>query len=182
MADDAPIIGKSLRVASFSITLSAIVILGTIGYSIFEEFNYLFSGPSDLFKFKQEERNGNMEIVLDLTIPNKGMYPLELSIDVSVTARGEELAEGSSGTLVIPPGSVERILLELDVHRDDLLELMPIEEGDVGLNVTLRAGFQPFAFITVSAGQSFVENVQRLDLDKGQVSGDAQIHHDPRKR
>ena len=158
MAKEAPIIAKTLRLVSFSITFVGLLILGTIGYSIYEEFNYLFfSAPEDLFKFSEEENNDSIAFFFNLTIPNKGLYPLEIEVNLTASLAGNEISSGSSGVAVIPVGSEEQLEILVSMKKDDLAELISAHGQEMGMDLTVRAGLQPFAFIQINAGQDFIE-------------------------
>lgn len=170
MAKEAPIVAKTLRLVSFSITLAGFVILGTIGYSIYEEFNYLFfSGPRDLFEFTEEERDDSIDFFFNLTIPNKGLFPLEIEVNLTASLDGNEISSGSSGLAVIPVGSEEQLNILVTMRRDDLAELISLQGQEMELDFTVRAGFQPFAFIQITAGQDFVDSVRELNFPTEEI-------------
>ncbi|MEE9282878.1 MAG: hypothetical protein V3U49_02235 [Nitrososphaerales archaeon] len=167
MAKETPIVAKTLRLVSFSITLAGFVILGTIGYSIYEEFNYLFfSGPGDLFEFTREEKDDSIDFFFNLTIPNKGLFPLEIEVNLTASLGGNEISSGSSGVAVIPVGSEEQLEILVTMRKDDIAELISLQSQEIELDFTVRAGFQPFAFIQITAGQDFVDGVRQLDFPK----------------
>jgi hypothetical protein len=168
---EAPIVAKTLRLVAFSLTFTGFIILGTIGYSIYEEFNYLFfSGPDDLFEFSEEERDDVMYFFFNLTIPNKGLYPLEIEVNLTATLAGNEISSGSSGVAVIPTGSEEQLEILVSVPKDDIDELFSRGGEEMGIDLTIRAGFQPFAFIQISAGQDFVDNIGPLTFPPDDIS------------
>ncbi len=171
MAKEAPIVAKTLRLVSFSITLAGFVILGTVGYSIYEEFNYLFfSGPTDLFEFTEEEKGDSIDFFFNFTIPNKGLFPLELEVNLTASLDGNEISSGSSGVVVIPVGSEEQLEILLTIRKDGIAELISLQGQEIELALTVRAGFQPFAFIQITAGQDFVDSVRRLNFPMEDIS------------
>jgi len=156
MGKDAPIISKALRLVSFSLTLAMIMIFVTIGYSAAQVFEGIIAS-GDRFKTEQRVSGNNIELVFKFSLPNKGIYPLELDLVGEASQNKVMLSRVISGPHVIQPGDSKDVEFAIPLRQGtisdrELIKKLLFDDSETIVNVTTRIGFQPFAFINVSSG------------------------------
>jgi len=156
MGKDVPIISKTLRLVSFSLTLVMIIIFVTIGYSAAQVFEGVIAS-GDQFKTEQRVSGNNVELVFKFSLPNKGIYPLELDLIGEVSQNKVRIGRVVSGPHVIQPGDSKDVEFAIPLRQSamsdaELVRKLLFDDSDTIVNVTTRIGFQPFAFINVSSG------------------------------
>ena len=156
MGKDAPIISKTLRLVSFSLTLVTIIIFFTIGISAWQVFEGVLASR-DNFKMDQRVSQDGIDLVIDVNIPNKGIYPLELQIVGESSVDKVNVGRSISGPHVIQPGDTKAIEFVLPLRLGsaadaEFIRKLLFEDSAVVVNITTRIGFQPFAFVNFSSG------------------------------
>ena len=156
MGKDVPIISKTLRLVSFSLTFVAITIFATIGYSTAQVYQGVLSSGQQ-FKSEQRTSQNGVDLVFKLSLPNKGVYPLELDLAGETSIDKIKIGRVASGPYVIQPGDSKDIEFAIPLYRGSISDKefvtkILFNDSNVVVNMTTRVGFQPFAFINVSSG------------------------------
>ncbi|HEY4672843.1 MAG TPA: hypothetical protein VIH03_01620, partial [Nitrososphaerales archaeon] len=116
MGKDVPIISKTLRLVSFSLTLVMIIIFVTIGYSAAQVFEGVIAS-GDQFKTEQRVSGNNVELVFKFSLPNKGIYPLELDLIGEVSQNKVRIGRVVSGPHVIQPGDSKDVEFAIPLRQ-----------------------------------------------------------------
>ncbi|MBI4257428.1 MAG: hypothetical protein HY619_00590 [Thaumarchaeota archaeon] len=147
---------KGLRLMAMAISLVAVLILGTLAYSGFQEFNYV---TQDL---GQQGLGGSMVFnathisIADLDLENRGLYPIALALDADLTVEGFSIGSSSLGPLTIPPGSRSRIDFNLPVQFSQafsdpvVLSKILFNGTSMDLRIDVAGGMHPFLNAKVS--------------------------------
>ena len=156
MGKDAPIISKALRLVSFSLTLVAIIIFVTIGYSATQVFQGVISS-GDALKVDQRITPEGVDLAFNLKLPNKGVYPLELDLVGETSVDKVSIGKVVSGPHVIPPGETKQVEFVVpmrlgSISDKEFVKKLLFQDSNIVVNITTRIGFQPFAFVNVSSG------------------------------
>lgn len=156
MGKDVPIISKALRLVSFSLTLVAIIIFATIGYSAAQVFEGVIAS-GDQFKTEQRVSESSFDLVFKFRLPNKGIYPLQLDLIGETSIDKVRVAKTVSGPHIIQPGDAEDVEFVVPLRQGaisdrEFVRKLLFEDSNIIVNITTRIGFQPFAFINVSSG------------------------------
>lgn len=156
MGKDVPIISKALRLVSFSLTFVTIIIFATIGYSAVQVFEGVLEFQNQ-FKPDQRVSGNNVELVFKFKLPNKGMYPLELDLAGESSQNNTRIGNVVSGPHIIQPGDSKDFEFAVPLSQGSLSDKefarrLFFDGSNRIVNMTVRIGFQPFAFINVSSG------------------------------
>ncbi len=99
---------KVIRGVSIAITLTLILVLGTVLYSAYQDWNAVkseLSGPSPQATGKAVMQGSSEIVSINITVPNKGLYAL--NVTVSCAAQTNIVCSPSG---VIVPAGEQRIL------------------------------------------------------------------------
>jgi len=156
MGKDVPIIGKALRLVSFSLALVAILIFATTAYSAAQVYEGLLS-LGEQFKSEKRISENGVDLVFKFRLPNKGVYPLELDLIGETSLDKIKIGRVVSGPHVIQPGDSKDIEFAIPLHQGSIsdrefVRKILFDDSTVVVNMTTRVGFQPFAFFNVSYG------------------------------
>ncbi len=147
---------RALQLVSLALTVVTITAVATVAYSGYLEVSYLQSG----FQAKEpplrfEPINGQQALVLNITIPNQGLYPLELSVGTAFMYKDNIIASNESSVVTIPPGSSGPLRVILLVRLQDFLKnselASKLRTGGAPVSITLKVTATVVPFLSVDA-------------------------------
>ena len=182
---------KTMRLVTISVLIATLFIFGTMGYSIFQEFNAIQENPELLRpEIRATLTEQGLEYRASVTIPNRGVYPILVGLKAAIQSDGETLSESELPPTTIPPGEdraidltltiplqkifsdpalVQKLALEgvsLDAVVNFTLSLEPFvtADGALTINQTLGPAFADFR-IQASQAQRFNETHDRIHVN-----------------
>jgi hypothetical protein len=169
---------RSLRAVSLAITLVSIVTFSTVIYSAYQDAEGLVgSGTGAGISVGNTLSGGNMTIVVNATVLNRGLYPISFGVLFSARADGELLSQSSSSPVSVQPGGVSRATFSttisfLSVKDTNLLRKILLNGSSVVLSANVTAGLVPFARMGISSNQSieFAPPMGKLSVGPGAIT------------
>ncbi|GEM_PF-3765690 len=145
---------RALQLVSLTLTVVTITAVATVAYSGYVEINYLQSGfQPEKPPFRFELVNGQQSLVLDLTLPNQGLYPLELSVGAAFMYKNDVIASAQSPVVTIAPRSNGTLSFILPMRLEDFLKnselASRLQTGSAPINVTLTIIATVVPFLSV---------------------------------
>ncbi len=145
---------RTLQLVSLALTIVTITAVATVAYSGYVEITYLQSGfQPNKPPFRFEVVNGQQALVLDITLPNQGLYPLELSVGAAFTYKNDVIASIESSMVMITPGSNGTLSFTLPMRLEDFLKnselASRLQTGSAPVNVTLKIMATIVPFLSV---------------------------------
>jgi len=135
----------ALRVASIGISIAVILVLASIGYSVYVDYqgvaSELHSAPSNLASGTVTQVGSSGVVSLNITIPNKGLYTL----DVSIACGGvDSNVVCQQASVSVPPGQSDMLRFKMTiVNYTQFLN----SDSKVGGNVSIR--LEPMASLSI---------------------------------
>ena len=150
----------ALRGVTIAIALVVIVVVATIAYSGYEDFqgvrSELASGSHIAVGGAFYDQSTGAETVeLNITVPNRGLYSLNVTVTCSSANPGVSCQRAQA---VVPAG--EQQVLHFSLAVSNVAQFLA--SGDHNINGTVVIGLIPFA--SISVGVNFTSFVQ---LPKG---------------
>jgi hypothetical protein len=146
----------ALRGVTAAITLIVLVVVATVGYSAYEDYSGIRSGAasgSSLIAGSAvyDEATGGEIISFNVTVPNRGLYSVNVTIDCSSSNSAVACQRASA---LVPPGQSQ--LLRFVMTVSDVKQFL--SSPDRQINGTVDLGLEPFA--SLSVGVNFTSFVQ----------------------
>ncbi len=141
----------SFRGVAIAITLVSVITFSTIGYSVYREYQSLTaSGVLKGITANTVVQGTKVFFSLNGSIPNSGLYPIDLSFSISAESGGHLLTKSTSTAVKLLPGQNRAVNLTSQI---DLLSLTNatnpqrflLNESTISLFTTVNAGLEPFA-------------------------------------
>ena len=145
----------SFRGVAIAITLVSVITFSTMGYSIYREYQSLTaSGGIKGVKATTVVQGTKVVFALNGSIPNSGLYPIDLSFSIAAESGGQLLTKSTSTSVKLLPGQNRAVNLTSQI---DLLSLANVtnpqrfllNQSTISLITTINAGLEPFASITI---------------------------------
>jgi hypothetical protein len=140
---------KIIRTVTIVITLVVLAVVGSVIYSAYQGYNVAlneFKGGQGITSTTSQQGLAQVATV-NVTIPNKGLYDLNVTISCPSPQQGSN-AYCQSGTMVVPPG--QQGVLTFHVVVQDLSAFLG---GNREINATVSIALVPYASL------SFVVNL-----------------------
>jgi len=139
----------ALRAVSVALALIVIIVIGTLGYSAYEDYTAVraeLSGGSQQAVGSAVLQGQSETVSLNITVPNRGLYALNVTVvcgpqEVAVTCQPSEV--------VVPPGQQGVLRFRMTVVDLSQFEAAPSHR----INGTVIISMEPFA--SVSIGTDF---------------------------
>ena len=140
----------ALRGVTIAVALLVILVVGTMIYSAYQEYNAirpeLSGGPNQPVGLITQ--NGNVAIVsLNFTIPNDGLYTINVTLTCDNSNPSVVCQEGH---VTVPPGGEQVLRFKMtvtDVQRY-------VGSSDLRINGTLSLALEPFIGIAINTDLS----------------------------
>lgn len=150
----------ALRGVTIAIALIVLLVIGTVAYSAYEDFEGVRSEVASgshiaVGSVNYDQATGAETVNLNITVPNNGLY--SLNVTVTCSSANVEVSCQRAQT-VVPPGQQEVLHFVLGVANVGQF----LSSGDHQVNGTVDFGLVPFA--SLSIGVNFTSFVQ---LPKG---------------
>jgi len=145
----------SFRGVAVAITLVSIITFSTIFYSVYRVYQSLTASGGLKGITKTTVIQGTMVVFsLNGSIPNNGLYPIDLSFTLSAESGGRLLTKSTSTAVKLMPGQNRAVNFTSQI---DLLSLTNatnpqrflLNESTVSLFTTLNAELEPFASMSI---------------------------------
>lgn len=137
--------GKSLRIVGLAITLVSVVVFSTIAYSAYVDGRGVISAitGAGVAPIKTVATKTDTTILVNITIPNDGLYPVSLSFECSPPP-GSPLS-CSTANITVPPGQTGFLNFSITMDNATSGSL-----SGLSLPGNATVSLDPFASITVS--------------------------------
>jgi hypothetical protein len=139
----------ALRAVSISVALIVVIVIGTVGYSAYQDYTAVraeLSGGSQQAVGRATIQGQSEVVSLNITVPNQGLYTL----NVTVVCGPQQLnVVCQPAQAVVPPG--EQGVLRFQMTVQDLSQFEA--SSDHRINGTVVISMGPFA--SVSIGTDF---------------------------
>ncbi len=145
----------SLRAVAIAITIISIITFTTMGYSIYREYETLSSsGALQGIRSSGQIRGTSVVFSVSGSIPNKGLYPIDLSFSMDAESGGQVLARNTTTTARLLPGENRVVNLTSQINLLSLTNVTNpqrfiLNQSVISLFTTLNAGLEPFASISI---------------------------------
>lgn len=155
MKTEPSLAARTLRAVALAITLVSIVTIATIGYSAYVEYSAIVGKQADV-SLGATQKGSETLLSLNGTVPNKGLYPVDLGIGFDATADGGVLSSAMLQPISVGVGSnqtvSESVSLDfLGTSNATLLATLLVNGSRIGLGYNLTIGLVPFATLSVAA-------------------------------
>lgn len=136
---------RSLRAVSLVITLVSFVTFSSIGYSVYEDYagvvSVLNQGPSSGGIYTRAVSQGdNVTIFVNMTLPNRGLYPLTVGFSCLPTT--STMLSCTGGNVTIPAGGVGTLRFRGSVGNLTSALAAPDFRGKISLRMATFASLQ----------------------------------------
>ena len=135
----------ALRAVTVTITLIALLVVGAVAYSAYEDYSAVKAklSPGSGGSSAQAVMQGTSEIIsINVTIPNRGLFPLNVTVSCD---RGDQNVVCQTGTVRVLPG--QDGLLSFKMTVVDLARYS--SSSDKRINGTVAMSLDPFASLKV---------------------------------
>jgi hypothetical protein len=154
---------RSLRAVSLAITLIAIVTVSTVAYSAYQEYAFV-TGP-DFASALGGSPTGSVvgsTIVFSVngSIPNRGLYPVQVQLGLSLLSGGQLISRNGSGVLTFPPGQTKSFVINDSVdflgssNSTELASIL-VNGTTFALLTNVTLGLEPFASISIGQNGTY---------------------------
>jgi len=140
---------------AIAITLVSVITFSTMGYSVYREYQSL-TGSGVLKGITATTTVQGTKVVFSLngSIPNSGLYPIDLSFTISAESGGRLLTKSTSPAVKLMPGQNRAVNITSQI---DLLSLTNatnpqrflLNDSTISLITTVNAGLEPFASMSL---------------------------------
>jgi hypothetical protein len=146
----------ALRGVTAAITLIVLIVVATVAYSAYEDYSGIRSGVASgnsliAGSAVYNETSGAEIISFNVTVPNRGLYSVNVTIDCSSSNSAVACQRASAS---IPPGQSQMLRFVMTVS--DVQQFLA--SSDHQINGTVDLGLEPFA--SLSVGVNFTSFVQ----------------------
>jgi hypothetical protein len=130
--------------------ITLLLTLTTVAYSAYENIAYLFEASGGGEDIPQLNVNGTHLTVSNLTLNNRGLYPLSVALRGLVRIGDADLGSASTGEIIIPPKTQKQINLILPINLTkactdyNLLKTILFNNTAATFKIKADFGFQPF--------------------------------------
>jgi hypothetical protein len=137
-----------LRAATLVITLMVVVSFATIGYTVYADVSNVVStvesgGPTPLVASKIVVQGSTTVDYLNVTLANKGLYPIVLSL--SCLSPVESGITCTSPSITVLPGQSQTLQFRMTVEN-----YSQVAAGGLHVNGQVVVALEPFASIAVT--------------------------------
>ena len=145
-----PLTSRGFRLLTLGLVITLLLTLTTVAYSAYENIAYLFEASGGGEVMPQLNVNGTHLTVSNLTLNNRGLYPLSVALRGWVMIGDVELGSASTGEIMITPKTQKRINLILPINLTkaytdyNLLKTILFNKTVAAFKVKVDFGFQPF--------------------------------------
>ncbi|MDG7011257.1 MAG: hypothetical protein JRN57_03960 [Nitrososphaerota archaeon] len=145
----------ALRVVTVTVALAVVVVAATVAYSAYEDYSGFRSGLSAGNKMVvgnavYDQATGAETISFNVTVPNRGLYPLNVSISCSSASPSVQCRNATSDILPGQQGVLHFSMTVADVQQF-------LGSADRQINGTVAMTLAPFASLSVGVNfTSFV--------------------------
>ena len=139
----------TLRIVSIALTIMVVLVIGSIGYSAYMDYqgvaDELHTAPNSLASGTVTTEGQSGVVSINITIPNKGMYTLDVSVSCSSSDPNVVCQQAS---VSIPPGQsdtlrfrmtlvnyTEFLQSDMNVRGNVTIQLEPMASLSVGVNL-----------------------------------------------
>jgi len=154
-----PLTSKGFRLLSIGLNITLLFTLLTLAYSAYEDLAYVFQGLDVGEGLPQPRVNGTHLTITNLTLSNRGVYPLSIALRGEVMLGDVSLGSASTGEIIIPPRMQKQIDLTLPINLTrvytdyNLLKTILFNTTVATFKMKVDFGLQPF--LTTSFEGSF---------------------------
>jgi len=140
---------------AIAITLVSVITFSTMGYSVYREYQSLTaSGVLKGITATTTVQGTKVVFSLNGSIPNSGLYPIDLSFTISAESGGQLLTKSTSPAVKLMPGQNRAVNITSQI---DLLSLTNatnpqrflLNDSTISLITTVNAGLEPFASMSL---------------------------------
>jgi hypothetical protein len=145
----------SFRGVAIAITLVSVITFSTIGYSVYRAYQWITASGGLKGITATPVINGTkVAFALNGSIPNNGLYPIDLSFSISAESGGQLLTKSTSTAVKLLPGQNRAVNFTSQI---DLLSLTNVtnpqrfllNDSTISLFTTINAGLEPFASMSM---------------------------------
>jgi uncharacterized protein (UPF0333 family) len=139
----------ALRAVSVAFALVVVIVIGTVGYSAYEDYTAVraeLSGGSQQAVGSAVLQGQSETVSLNITVPNHGLYSLNVTV---VCGPQKEAVVCQPSQVVVPPGQQGVLRFRMTVVDLPRFEAAPSQR----INGTVIISMEPFA--SVSIGTDF---------------------------
>jgi hypothetical protein len=155
-----PLTSRGFRLLTLGLGITLLLTLTTLAYSAYENATYLLEGFRVGEGMPQLNVNGTHLTVSNLTLSNRGVYPLSVALRGWVMIGDVDLGSASTGEIMIPPKTQKQINLILPINLTkactdyNLLKAILFNKTVAAFKVKVDFGFQPFIAASFEGGFS----------------------------
>lgn len=137
---------RALQAISITLTLVVLLVIGTIGYSGYMDYrgvaSELGSGNSSLVSGKITNQGSGGVLTLNITIPNQGVYALEVSVSCDAKSLNVTCDQASVN---VPAGQQGVLRFRMTIGNIAAYEA----SANKRINGTVAIQLEPFASVSV---------------------------------
>jgi hypothetical protein len=146
----------ALRGVTVAVALVALLVVGSVAYSAYEDYSALRSGLASGNRpiagtALYDQATGAETVSINVTVSNRGLYPLNVTISCSSSSPDVQCQTGGG---VVPPGQQQVVRFEMTVS--DVQQFLA--SGNHQVNGTVDLALEPFAELSV--GVNFTGLIQ----------------------
>ena len=145
----------SFRGVAIAITLVSVITFSTIGYSAYRVYQSL-TAPGGLKGITTTMIVQGTKVVFSLngSIPNNGLYPIDLSFTISAESGGQLLSKSTSTAVKLLPGQNRAVNVTSQIDLFSLTNVTNpqrflLNQSTISLFTTLNAKLEPFASLSL---------------------------------
>lgn len=148
----------SLRIVAIAITLVSVITFSTILYSVYREYQSLSAAGA----LRGVQAGGAIQgtsvlFTVNGSIPNSGLYPIDLSFSIAAESGGQVIAKSTSPAVRLLPGQSRAVSLTSQLNLLSSLSNVTnpqrflLNQSVISLVTTINAGLEPFASISIGS-------------------------------
>ncbi len=155
-----PLISTGFRPLTLGLGITLLLTLITIAYSAYENVSYVFEGFGVGEGMPHLNVNGTHLTISNLTLANRGVYPLSIALSGWAMIGDVDLGSASTGEIIIPPKTQKQINLTLSINLTkaytdyNLLKTILFNTTVAAFKIKANFGFQPFVAASFESGFS----------------------------
>ena len=155
-----PLTSKGFRLLTLGLSITLLFTLLTIAYSAYEDIAYVLEGFGAGEVVPQLSLNGTHLTISNLTLANRGLYPLSIALSGEAMLGDVNLGSASTGEIIIPPKTQKQINLTLSINLTkaytdyDLLKTILFNTTVTTFKIKADFGLQPFVAASFESGFS----------------------------
>jgi len=153
-----PLTSKGFKILSIGLSITLLLTLLTLAYSAYEDIAYVFEGWGVGEGLPKLSVNGTHLTISNLTLANRGVYPLSIALRGEVMLGDVDLGSASTREIIIQPKMLRQIDLTLPINLTkafadyNLLKTVLLYGTVATFKIKVDVGFQPFAAASFEGG------------------------------